>query len=151
MGKGTALGIDMLIAASMIFLCLTITIKLFDTHAGNTTQNLKSLEKEIFASTLSEATVKTRSDENPAIGAAFRSNEKKRIEANVIDEKLLQEIRTQQFGNFRITEVYEKKNTGEKTFYLKETGIGCITSERFVVIKGILSRKGIIGVTVCES
>lgn len=136
--------------ASMILLS-TLFLLLFSLNAfaEQELRNEKEIEKELFGLALSEAIIKNRNESNPINGAAYFNNEKKRVEANIIDISLLEKIRYKEFGKFSLSGLYERNENG-KRYYFENNKKNCIAIERFVIIREIIPRKTILGVVICE-
>lgn len=136
--------------ASMILLS-TLFILLFSLNAfaEQELQNEKEIEKKLFGLALSEAIVKNRNEDNPINGAAYFNNEKKRVEANIIDVSLLEKIRYKEFGKFSLSGIYERNENG-KRYYFEKDKENCIVIERFVIINELIPRKTVLGVVICE-
>ena len=136
--------------ASMILLS-TLFLLLFSLNAfvEQELQNEKEIEKELFGLALSETIIKNRNENNPINGAAFFNIEKKRVETNIIDISLLEKIQPKDFGKFSLSSLYERIENGKK-YYFENNNENCIVIERFVIINGIIPRKTILGVVICE-
>ena len=136
--------------ASMILLS-TLFILLFSLNAfaEQELRNEKEIEKELFGLALSEAIIKNRNVDNPINGAAYFNNEKKRVEANILDISLLEKIRYKEFGKFSLSGLYERIENGKK-YYFENNKENCTAIERFVIINELIPRKTILGVVICE-
>ncbi|MCR4368527.1 MAG: hypothetical protein NUV67_01325 [archaeon] len=142
--------LDSLLASAILLSMLLLTSSM--AGAFIETQKAKSAqhERSTLAISLSQALVKNRNEKNPLLGAAYYNPEKKRVEANVVDEKLLtllEKIAPTKFGEYEASVAYVRLlwDAAPKTTPKK-----CTIVERFVLVKGFSEKKALIGVGVCE-
>ncbi|HLC92173.1 MAG TPA: hypothetical protein VJH23_00535 [archaeon] len=146
--RGIIFTLDSFVACAILLFSLFLIFAQTGAHAHAAAEQAQNSEKEFFAAALSEAIVKNRDDANPFRGSAYYNEEKKRVEANVLDEALLLQVSRQDFGKYSLEALYERDADGTRYFFNSAAG-ECIAVERFVVMKRVIESKTIIGVVVC--
>jgi len=149
MHKGLIFSLDVVIAAMILLLSLSLLFFSLDAFAWENIRQARQTEHELFALALSEIIVKNRNEETPWNGAAYFDDAKKRVEQNVLDPNLLRKIETQKAGKYFLSAVYKRTALG-KEYYFEEETENCLVVERFVVMKGLIEEKAVLGVVVCE-
>lgn len=151
--RGFAMQIDSIISISIILLFLLVSFAKLSSISSSS-QMQSSIEAEFFASSLSEAIVKNRNEENPALGSAYYNPLLRRIESNVIDEALLSKVQPSTFGKYSLSAIYLSNlsgpNSSEKNYFFGSSVSDCIAIERFVMLKGLTEKTSVLGVVVCE-
>lgn len=156
MARGFFFSADLALAAAMLLLMLAALLLEAESSVALQKGAVRGAEKELLASALSEAIVKSRNAQNPALGAAYHDAQKRRVQANLIDPGLLRKIRPSDFGPYSLAGIYTRDYSGAKYVFghagtmAGGGGSGCIAVERFVLIAGLVEEKAALGVVVCE-
>src|SRR3990167_4868435 len=149
MARGFILSSDALIASLILLSTLLVVANFISILTLSEKAKYENFEKVAFASSLSSAIIKTRNETNPSTGAAYYNEEKRRVESNVVDEELLSKIVPQSFGRYGLFGIYERSQDSRREIFF-QSAKECIFVERFVIIRGTIKRKAVLGVIVCE-
>ncbi len=146
--RGIIFGLDGSIACIILLFSLFIIFSQVGAETENGIAQAKDAEKSLFAASLSEVIVKNRSEDTPWRGSAYYNTVKKRVEVNVLDISLLERIGPERIGKYELSALYERDAKGQN-YYFQKKSAGCISVERFVILKGFLEKKAVLGFVVC--
>ena len=149
MRRGFFFSADAMIACFSLLVCVAFFFSFVSGEYLSASDAVVADEKLMFASSLSEAIVKNRNPIFPENGSAFFDSAKKRTLPNVLDEGLLKKIPPVFFGEYFFAGMYERTDSAV-LYYFREPGNGCVSFERFVIIRGLYERKAVFGVVVCD-
>ncbi|HIH10487.1 MAG TPA: hypothetical protein HA254_07525 [Candidatus Diapherotrites archaeon] len=151
MDRGIIFTTDSLIASIAVLLILLSASGESESLLLGSAKNSSTIQLQLFASSLSEAIVKNSDPENPAHGAAYFDNGRKRAQANIIDGALLERIGKENFGKYTLAGIYERDGQEMRELFMETSNGRCASAERFVIIKGALGeRRAVLGVVACE-
>jgi biopolymer transport protein ExbB/TolQ len=108
---------------------------------------MKESELKQKAVLLADSILKNSSKESPWVSASYFNSELKRVEANVLNETLLNEV-NEALVPSEVKKIYLKK---KKRFFLnRKLGKECVGIERLVLVKNLTgTKKDLLGVVVC--
>ena len=151
--KGFFFSMDLMIACLMLSLFLLVLLSTARVYSNSAAGHVRETEKEFLGAAISESLVKNRNEADPNIGAAYFNSDKKRVEQNVLDEQLMRKTHEAVLGQYALRAIYEKNGYG-KSFFFQSSGDGCLSFERFALLKSpgrINLDKIVIGVVVCDN
>ena len=152
-GRGIIFSLDAMASVLIILAMIFAAVSVLEKKAERINAGARQAELQAIAESISGALVKNRNEEKPWLGAAYYDPEKRRVESNIVDERMLLQIAAQDLGAYSLSGIYEKNQQGKKEFFDSRPfnpGSGpCAAVERFVVIRGNAERKAVLGVVVC--
>ncbi len=149
MQRAQLFSLDALLALAMLCIMLATLLFAAESSAAGIRDETNRAEKIFLASSVSEALVKNRNAQMPALGAAHYSAEKKRVEANLIDPRLLEKYSRLELGAYAVAAIY-RRDTAGKRYFFRTAGKNCFVMERFAIIDGAVPQKTVLGVEICE-
>ncbi len=135
----------------MLMLMFSITFTAAESAVASARLEATMVDRLLLASAVSEALVKNRNEVEPLLGAAYYNNEKKRVEPNLLDAALLERVGARDVGGRVVVGLYTRtRHEPGKKYFFRMSGNVCLSMERFVVVRGVVDEKVVLGVEVCE-
>lgn len=153
-GNGFAFSFDLFISFLIICFMVYIILLNFDLMIESNRDAERDWLLQSKGIYLLDSLVKNSDENNSILGSAYYNSEKRRVEPNVIDYKLLKNANPETIflgENIDVRELSLGYKSGNREIiYSKNLGGECISLERFVLIKkSTYYKKGKVRAKVC--